>query len=192
MSTQVKFIDTTYVKAVTTIEKNVDDTKITPFIIAAQDTHIQQALGTTMYNRLKQGVINNDLNNDELTLLREYIKPALAQFTYYEVYPFLAIKSTNKGASKERSEYADPAELSELKYMRNAIRDLAEFYLRRLTKHLCDFRHLYPQFNNPDAKENVKSNSKAYFSGMYMQKRRSDEVFKNIGTFYGGERDNCC
>jgi hypothetical protein len=164
---KVKFISTVFLKENTTIEDNVDDTKLVPFIYTSQDTHIQQALGTTLYNRIKEGVVNNDLNIDEEDLLRDYIQPCLAQWSFYEVYPFLNFKTTNKAVSKESSEFSQPSELDEIKYMRNAIRDLAEFYLKRLTKYLCDYSTLFPEYENPDSKENLPSNSKSYFSGLY-------------------------
>lgn len=164
---KVKFVSTVYLKENTTIEDNVDDSKLVPFIYSSQDTHIQQALGTTLYNRIKEGVVNNDLNVDEEDLLRDYIQPCLAQWSFYEVYPFLNFKTTNKAVSKESSEFSQPSELDEIKYMRNAIRDLAEFYLKRLTKYLCDFSNLFPEYENPDTNENLPSNSKSYFSGLY-------------------------
>lgn len=194
MSTTVKFVSTEFVKSVTTIEKNVDDTKITPFILSAQETHIQMALGSTFYNRLKEGVINNDLSQLETDFIIDYLKPALAHWTYYEAYPFLSIKTTNKAASKERSEFSDAAELGEIKYMRSAIRDLAEFYLKRIQKYLCDYGYLFPQYQNPDPKENVTANKKSYFSGVYMKKKGTRELFPNIGTYYGDRYNGggCC
>ena len=49
-----KFISTVFLKENTTIEDNVDDTKLVPFIKISQDTHIGQVLGATFYNRLKE------------------------------------------------------------------------------------------------------------------------------------------
>jgi hypothetical protein len=186
----VKFIGPDFVKNNTPIELNVDDTKINPFITISQDTHIQLVLGSTLYNRLKQGVVNNDLNSDEVGLIQDYIAPCLAQWTYYEAYPFLNIKSTNKGNVKENSEWSTNSELDEIKFMRNAIRDMAEFYLKRLSKYLCDFSELFPQYNNPDPKENVLKNSKSYFTGVYTRRRAAPV---DMERFYDRTRDcdNC-
>ena len=169
---KVKFISTDYLKENTTIEENVDDHKLVPFIYSAQDTHIQQVLGASFYNRLKEGVVNNNLNSDEEDLLRDYIQPALAQWSFYEVYPFLNFKATNKAISKESSEWSQASELEEIKYMRQSIRDLAEFYLKRLVKFLCDYTHLFPKYQNPDSKDNLPKNSKAYFNGVYLSRQK--------------------
>lgn len=186
----VRFISTTYLKSNTTIEENVDDAKLVPFILSAQDTHIQLALGTTLYNRLKDGVVNNNLNNDEQELMRTYIQPCLAQWVFYEVFPFLNYKTTNKAISKESSEFSSPSELDEIKYMRNSIRDLAEFYLKRLNVYLCDYSNLYPQYQNPDPLENLPHNSKSYFSGIYVR-RRGRDLFKDAPTYYGDRWWGC-
>lgn len=172
---KVKFISTIYLKENTTIEDNVDDNKLVPFIYAAQDTHIQQALGATFYNRLKSGVTVNNLTVDEEDFLRDYVQPCLAQWAFYEVYPFLNYKATNKAVSKENSEWSQASELDEIKYMRNSIRDLAEFYLKRLNTFLCDYSNLFPEYENPDSKENVVANNKSYFSGVYTNSRSGAE-----------------
>ena len=185
---KVKFISTLYLKQNTTIEDNVDDNKLVPFIYSAQDTHIQQALGTNFYDRLKSGVTLNNLSSLEDDFLRDYVQPALAQWTFYEAYPFLNFKATNKAISKESSEFSQPSELDEIKYLRNAISDLAEFYLKRLNSYLCDYGYLFPEYQNPDPYENLPANSKSYFSGVYLH-RRGRELFKDYPTYYGDRYD---
>lgn len=185
---KVKFISTLYLKQNTTIEDNVDDNKLVPFIYSAQDTHIQQALGTNFYDRLKSGVTLNNLSTLEDDFLRDYVQPALAQWTFYEAYPFLNFKATNKAISKESSEFSQPSELDEIKYLRNAIRDLAEFYLKRLNSYLCDYGYLFPEYQNPDPYENLVANSKSYFSGVYLH-RRGRELFRDYPTFVGDRYD---
>lgn len=179
MST-VRFISTDYIKINTPIQENVDSDILLPFILSAQDTHIHQALGTTFYTRLKNGVINNDLNSDELELMRSYIQPCLAQFAFYEVLPHLNYKPTNKAISQSSSEYSQPSALEEIKYLRQSVRDLAEFYLKRLNKYLCDYSSLFPEYENPDDKENLGKSRKSYFTGIYMEKRNS---FNNLPSY---------
>jgi hypothetical protein len=48
---KVYFISTQYLRENTPIEDNVDDDKIVPFIIQAQDTYLQEGIGETFYNR---------------------------------------------------------------------------------------------------------------------------------------------
>lgn len=191
MATQkVKFISTIYLKENTTIEDNVDDNKLVPFVYAAQDTHIQQALGSTFYNRLRDGIVNNNLNSDEEDFLRDYVQPCLAQWVFYEVYPFLNYKATNKAVSKESSEWSQASELDEIKYMRNSIRDLAEFYLKRLNRFLCDYSELFPEYENPDSKENLVADGKSYFSGVYTGTRTGSDWALGTMPWYNQRRES--
>ena len=48
----VYFISTTYLRDQTPIEDNVDDTKLTPWIVQSQDTFLCEGLGETFYDRL--------------------------------------------------------------------------------------------------------------------------------------------
>lgn len=164
---QVFFISTDYLRQNTPIEDNVDDDKITPFIIQAQDTYLQQVIGETGYNALKQGITGNTLTNDELYLMTNFIQPLITQYTFYLALPFIAFKATNKSLSKESSEYSQPAELEELKYLRNSVRDLSEFYQRRLVKYLLDYPSMFSWYANPNAKDNLYKTTQAYFSGVY-------------------------
>ena len=164
----VYFISTTYLRQQTPIEDNVDDTKLTPWIVQAQDTFLQEGLGETFYDRLKDGVENNNLNSDEQSFMRNYVQPQVAQFAFYLMMPFINLKVTNKAISKEGSEFSTPAELTELKYLRSAVLDMAEFYKRRMIKYLLDHPSMFPAYNNPNALDNMPKSAQSYFTGVYI------------------------
>ena len=163
----VQFISVEYLRSVVPIEQNVDDDKLVPFIIQSQDTYVQQSIGETGYNALKDGVVNNTLTNDEQYLMRNFIQPLVAQYTFYLALPFIAYKSTNKSVSKESSEYSTPVDLEEMKYLRNSVKDVSEFYQRRLVKYLLDYPSMFTWYSNPDSKDNLYKTTQAYFSGVY-------------------------
>jgi hypothetical protein len=164
----VYFISTTYLRQQTPIEDNVDDTKLTPWIVQAQDTFLQEGLGETFYDRLKDGVENNNLNSDEQAFMRNYVQPQVAQYAFYLLMPFIAFKATNKSISKESSEYSTPVELTELKFLRSSVLDMAEFYKRRMIKYLLDHPSMFPAYNNPNALDNVPKSAQSYFNGVYI------------------------
>ena len=163
----VQFISTEYLRQAVPIEQNVDDDKLIPFIIQAQDTYLQQSIGETGYNALKSGITTNTLTNDETSLMRNYIQPLVAQYTFYLALPFITYKATNKSLSKESSEYSTPVDLEELKYIRNNVKDVAEFYQRRLVKFLLDYPSTFTWYANPDSKDNLYKTTQAYFNGVY-------------------------
>jgi hypothetical protein len=164
----VYFISTTYLRQQTPIEDNVDDTKLTPWIVQAQDTYLQEGLGETFYDRLKDGVQNNNLNSDEQSFMRNFVQPQVAQFAFYLMMPFINLKITNKSIAKEGSEFSTPAELTELKFLRSAVLDMAEFYKRRMIKYLLDHPSMFPAYNNPNALDNMPKSAQAYFTGVYI------------------------
>jgi hypothetical protein len=164
----VYFISTTYLREQTPIEDNVDDTKLTPYIIQAQDTFLQEGIGETFYDALKDGVENNTLNADEQKFMRNYVQPQVAQYAFYLAMPFIAFKATNKSVSKESSEFSAPVELSELKFLRNNVLDIAEFYKRRMIKYLLDHPSMFPAYNNPNSKDNMPKSVQSYFGGLYI------------------------
>jgi hypothetical protein len=187
----IRLVNLDYVKKMTTIERNVDDNKVAPFIFKVQDTHLQKALGTAFYKHILNGFDAGTLNADEIILVEEYIQPMLAEWVYYECYPHLLIKPTNKAISKERSEYSEAVGLNEMRYMRDSIRNMAEFYTKRLIKELCDFAYLkYPLYLNPPPKENVRKSRTAYFSGVYL-KKTGDRYGMNRGDALFGDDCDC-
>jgi hypothetical protein len=164
----VYFISTQYLRQNTPIEDNVDDDKIIPYIVQAQDTYLQQSIGETGYNALKSAVQNNTLTSDEQTFMRNYVQPLVAQYTFFLALPFITFKATNKSLSKESSEYSQPAELEELKYLRSNVKDVAEFYQRRMVKWLLDHPGTFTWYDSPDPLDNLNKTAQSYFSGIYI------------------------
>jgi len=164
----VYFISTTYLRQNTPIEDNVDDDKILPYIIQAQQTILQEGIGETGMNALNTAVKNNTLTPDEEAFMKNYVQPLVAQYAFYLMFPFLNFKSTNKAISKESSEFSTPADLDEIRYLRSAILDMAEFYKRRMVKYLLDHPAMFIWYSNPDALDNMPKTAQSYFTGMYM------------------------
>jgi hypothetical protein len=164
----VYFISTTYLRENTPIEDNVDDDKILPYIVQAQQTILQEGIGETGINALNTAVQNNTLTSDEQAFMRNYVQPLIAQYAFYLMFPFLNWKSTNKAISKESSEFSTPADLDEIKYLRSSILDMAQFYKRRMVKYLLDHPGMFIWYSNPDALDNLPKTAQAYFTGVYI------------------------
>jgi hypothetical protein len=90
------------------MSRNIDDDILIPYIYRAQDINLQQILGTTFYQRLEDGVINNNLNSDEENLLRNYIQNMLVEWTTYYAIPNINMKFTNKSVTQDSSEFGTP------------------------------------------------------------------------------------
>jgi hypothetical protein len=168
-----QFIDCDYVKENTIIEYNVDDAKIQPIILKAQQIYIQQALGSYFYDYLCTGIVSGTTSTTERNLIIDYIQPALNEAVLYEALPFINYKATNKAVVKQNSDNSTASDLSEIKYLRQGVKDMMDFYIKRLNKYLIDNSTLFPQYENPTSPENVERNSKSYFNGLYLSGRRN-------------------
>lgn len=174
---KVKFISVTFLKANTTIQDNIDDNILVPYIYKVQDIYLQQILGTTFYEDLKSKISTDTLNGDETVLITDYIQNMVAEYTFYEVIPHINYKMTNKSVSQQSSEHGNPSQLSDIKYLRSSVLDMAQFYAKRLTKYLCDNSNLFPIYNNPDSNENLSKSGKTYFNGIFIPRRNNVNGF---------------
>ena len=167
MSNIALLISEQRVKQLTNLDENVRVQEITPFVIQSQDLYLQPRLGTKFYDRLKEGVINSDLDTDEQALLNDYIAPMLANYAVYLILPGLKYKLVDKGVLSGASETTDSTSLEELEYLRQSFLDTAEFYDQRLFEHLCDVpTTMFPFYTNPGTDGMDPDHSSAYFSGL--------------------------
>lgn len=155
------------VKQLTNLDDNVRLEEITPFIIQSMDLFLQDRIGTKFYERLKAGVIADDLNADEKSLLNDYIAPMLAHYSLYLMLPGLKYKLVEKGILSGQSEETGATSLDELKYLRQSTMDTAQFYDERLYERLCDLPSgTFPEYDQPGTDGMAPNESTAYFSGL--------------------------
>lgn len=166
MSNTVLLVSEQRMKQWTQLDDNVRMNEITPHILQAQDIYIQNSLGTLLYTRIKDGVVANDLNSDETTLLKDYIGPTLMQYALYLMLPSIKYKVANQGVLNGSSEETTPTTLDELKYLRQTVLDLAEFYNKRLVKFFIDNPGMFPQYDAPGTDGMMPDKKNPYFSGL--------------------------
>lgn len=145
------FITVKDLKEKSIISGSTDADKLIHFIELAQDMHIQNYLGTALYDRLQALIISGDIdlgaNSDYKSLRDDYIKPMLIWFTQVEYFPFSMFKIDNGGLSKHRGEDEDVVDFADIDRMESKLRDRAEFYTNRFVDHMCNNSNLYPEYN---------------------------------------------
>lgn len=148
------FITIQDLKAKSIISGSTDADKLIHFIEVAQDIHIQNYLGGTLYEKLQTLIISGDIDTatySDYKLLRDtYIKPMLIWYTQSEYFPFSMFKIDNGGISKHRGEESDSVNYSDVDRMMSKINDRSEFYTRRFLDYICDNSNKYPEYNNTD------------------------------------------
>jgi hypothetical protein len=171
---EVAFITTKYIKDNTGVLGYVSDDELKVFIKPAQDMNVERVLGTKLYKRLKEGIELNNLNADEVLLLKEYIQPALTYWVMYQYILWANYKITNKAISKQNSDNSVPSDLNEVNYLKSNISDWAEYYSQRITNYLKDNFAKYPQYyQGVSGYSDISPDNKNYlFGGWYIPDSR--------------------
>jgi len=154
----------------TSLDNNIRIDVLTPSILNAQQTQIQDALGTKFFNRLKEGVRNNDLTADEEMFLRDYVGPALMQYALYLLLPNLKYKMVEKVILNGTSEETQPTTLQELQYLRETTMELAQFYDQRMREFLIQNPNMFNQWLTWDNNGMPRNPDTPYFSGLQTER----------------------
>jgi hypothetical protein len=151
----------------TALGGNVDTDKFIQFIKIAQDIHIQGYLGTRLFDRIKDDIENDTLANPYLSLLEKYIKPMLIHWAMVEYLPFAAYNIANKGVYKHTAENSESVEKTEVDYLVEKERDIAQHYTQRFLDHMCNNSADYPEYNTTSG-EDMYPNKNNFFKGWYL------------------------
>lgn len=166
---KVLLITADYYKRNSVINLNVDEELIHPQIIKAQNMNIERILGSNLFNTILSQVQVSIVEPRIVTLLEDYIQPCLVEWVTYIALPYYNYKFTNKSVSKKSSDNSTPSELNEINFLRQDIRDDAEYLSDRLTKYLKTNRTTYTEYdtNNSDY-DDIKPVKNNFFSGIYL------------------------
>jgi len=158
-----------YIRDNTVINKDVGSELIEPFIVSAQNVRIESILGTGLFNDIITNINNTTIAGNNKTLLDDYIQPCLIQWVVYEALPFINYKLTNKSVSTQDSDNSTHSQLNEVQYLRENVRNTAEYMSQRLTDYLKSNTTLFPLYINPGNDcDTIRPNSSNYFNGIYL------------------------
>jgi len=158
-----------YYKRNSVVNLNVDDELIHPQIIKAQNLNIERVLGTNLFDVLISEVANGTVSERMITLLEDYIQPALVEWVTYSSILYFNYKITNKAVVKKSSDNSEASSLNEVNFLRQSIRDDAEYYTDRLAKYLCANEVLFPEYIEGNINDDdIVPSKKSFFGGIYL------------------------
>lgn len=143
------FITRADVVKFTAANGNLDTDKFIQYIKQAQDIHVQNYLGSKLYDKLQADVIANpsSLTGNYLTLVNKYIKPVLCHWAMVDALPFLTYTINNKGVFKHTSENSESITKEELDFLVEKERDTAQYYTDRLVDYLTyNSPSMFPEY----------------------------------------------
>ena len=139
---------------------NVDSDKFLQFIEVAQEIHIQNYLGTKLYDKLRNDIVGGTLTTAYETLLDDYIQPMLIHWAMVEYLPYAAYTVANKGVFKHTAESSIDVSKSEIDFLVEKQRITAENYSQRFVDYMSFNQASFPEYNtNSGADVYPKHNS---------------------------------
>lgn len=168
MANDILFISTDYLKQNSVINDNVDDELLIPSIVKSQDLYIERILGTDLMNKLKSDITGGSVTGNYKILLDDYVQKTVREWATYEATISLNWKYTNKAISQKSSENSEPSAVSDITYLREQIRNTAEYYGSRLTAYLCANSSLFPEYTSNNDDDDIRPTHDNFFNGMYI------------------------
>lgn len=161
-------ISTEDIKRFTISNGNLDADDFIEYIKISQDITIQNYLGSKLYQKLQELILNDDINASGFTdykyLLTTYIKPMLVHWAMVYYLPFAAYTLNNKGLFKHTSENATNVEKAEVDFLVEKERDIAESYTQRFIDFMCFNTSTYPEYNS-NSNSDVNPDTDNFYAG---------------------------
>lgn len=133
------FITPNDLKQNTILNGNVDTDMFIQFIKIAQQMHIQNYLGTKLYEAITNKINSSTLTGDYLDLTTEYIQPMLIHFAMVDYLPFANYQIRNGGVFKHKSENSESTSKDELDILVQKHRTFSDFYAKRFVDYMGIF-----------------------------------------------------
>ena len=159
------FISTDRLKKDTSLGGSVDDNLLFPYILMAQDRYILPILGTDLNNKLISDIQGSSLAGAYLTLLQTYVQPALVQFAFATVLPFLRLRMVNNSIVTMNTEQGSSVSHQELKPLIAASIDQAEFYRERLIDYLRNNTSSFSEYSSNTGAD-LAPTTQNYYAGL--------------------------
>lgn len=142
------------------VSNNVDSKYIQNAIRTSQDISLQPIIGQKLFERLCEGIAEDNLTELETELISTYIQPVLLNAVMSDLVLQLSYKFRNLGAVQTTDTNVIIPSLNDLQYIREDYNMKAAFYMNRLSDFLeanCSKFKQYPGCNCHQLKANKNS-----------------------------------
>lgn len=153
-------------KAATAINTNVDDHYLENAIWEAHEINIQQVCGTKLYrkiaNLIENGTISQPANADYKKLVDDYLVPMGIYYAWLNSITYIRFKSMNKGVQDQASDNSTSSDLKNVEFLRDDIRQKAEFFAQRAADYLLENNSLYPEYRGNNGRDQLRPISRPF------------------------------
>lgn len=171
------FFDQTYFYENTEIDENVNWKLIRSTIWNAQEFYIQDILGGTLYQAIRDEIVTNNgtlTTGKYVTLVDTYIAPVLLNYVMSDLQVPLLYKFRDKSTSTNRSEFSNPITHSEMVKLQDFYRIKAEKFADRLYDYLCANTSTYTEWTTYATSDLVRAQTPRPTTGLWMGKAREN------------------
>ena len=161
---QALFVSRDEIIKFTALNGNIDTDSFIQWVKIAQDIHIQNYLGTKLFNKINDDIVAGTLAGNYLSLTNVYVKPMLIHWSMVEYLPFAAYTIANKGVYKHNSENSDTVSKEEVDFLVEKERSIAENYTRRFIDYMSFNNSLFPEYNT-NSNADVYPDKESQFGG---------------------------
>jgi hypothetical protein len=145
------FLSLKYLQDNTPINANVDANELYKHAKVAEDTMIQEVIGTKLYDYLK-GIVTSSkasppvsISTNDRTLLN-HLRDALIWATIFKALPFIGTKIRNIGVVQQSGDNISNASDNKEAALRKEIMDNFTSYMNKVKRYLCEYDTLYTEF----------------------------------------------
>lgn len=162
------FINRTDLVRNSIMDGNVDTDKFIQFIKLAQEIHIQNYLGTELYNKISNLITTGDIddvaNLKYKNLLNDYIVQMLIWWSQVDYIPFAAYQIRNGGIYKHQSETSESVSKNEVDFLVEKARTNAEWYTRRFIDYMNFNQSNFPEYTS-NSNDDIYPSQDSTFNG---------------------------
>jgi len=151
----------------TALNGNVDTDKFLSFVKISQDIHIQNYLGSKLFQKIQADIVAGTLSGNYLNLVVSFVKPMLIHWAMVEYLPFAAYTIANKGVYKHSSENSENVDKNEVDYLLEKERSIAQNYTQRFIDYMSFNQTLFPEYRS-NKNNDVFPDSMNNYTGWYI------------------------
>src|SRR3990167_8525521 len=155
-----QMINATEVKTLVLSRKNFDESIIKDSIIeAAEQEYIKAILGKDLYDEIRTQYKANTLTADNLLLVNDYLKPALAHYVIYLCLPTMMVDISSAGLQLNNTEFSSPISSSLRAEVAQTMIGLAQTFINKAIEFIEEQFDLgkYPLYDKVENVENDTS-----------------------------------
>ena len=161
------FITRHDISVFTAANGSIDSDKLLPFINQAQDIHLQNYLGTDLYNKIQADIVAGTLTGNYLNLVNDYIKDMLLHWSMVEYLPYAGVNIANGGIYTKNPENSTALTKEHVDSLIEKSRTTAQFYTNRFIDYMSFNNELFPEYNS-NSNEDISPDYKADFGGLVL------------------------